>query len=359
MKNIEILKKSPLFNLSLSSKELFHSNFIAWIVDMYPEAFGKILCEKLEILNTNSKLKTPVSREKLNIDLILEFENFKIIIENKVKSIPNKEQLIDYKENKKFVQDDKFVLLTLIPPSFDVKEIGWSILTYKELANSIQKLTSEIEDGYHISILKDYIAFIEALSDLTAPLNELPINYDFNLYNQFHQVRLHDLYTKFVFSGLKEKIYESLKSKLGADNVFVDKKYNGRDFSNLNKAFINFAYVRGKGVINIDYSNHEGITYGIMLDGYKYLHYIWAIESKEDLKKSNANEFREKEEWFTFESRGESYPKVTTNFNKFDKSMIYRSVKIKKELLINDLINEWINKDIDRMQKLKFNLDIK
>ena len=28
---IEILKTSPMFNLSLSSKELFHSNFLYWL----------------------------------------------------------------------------------------------------------------------------------------------------------------------------------------------------------------------------------------------------------------------------------------------------------------------------------------
>jgi hypothetical protein len=33
--------------------------------------------------------------------------------------------------------------------------------------------------------------------------------------------------------------------------------------------------------------------------------------------------------------------------------MIYRSVKIKKELSIDELINDWIDKDIDRMQNLK------
>jgi hypothetical protein len=327
------------------------------MANMYPKAMGKILCQKFEIQNTESNLKTPVSREKLNIDLILEFENFNIILENKVKSIPNKEQLIEYKKNKKFKSNDKFVLLTLIPPSFDAKEIGCSVLTYKELAKSIQKLIFEINDEDHILILKNYIAIIECLSNLTAPLTELPINFDFNLYNQFHQVRLHDLYTKFIFSGLKEKIYESLKSKLGEKNVFDHKKYDGRDFSNLNKAFVNFAYVGGKGVINIDYSNQEGITYGIMSDGNKYLHYMWSIDNSKGFKEINAREFIEKEEWFTFESRGESYPKIMTDFNKFGEHMIYRSFKIKKELSIDDLINEWINKDIDRMQKLKFDLE--
>ena len=35
----EILKDSPLFNLSLTNKELFHSNFIAWFGKLYPYMF--------------------------------------------------------------------------------------------------------------------------------------------------------------------------------------------------------------------------------------------------------------------------------------------------------------------------------
>ena len=80
------LKKSPLFNLSLSSKELFHSNFIAWICETYPMKFGKILLTFFEQNSeTNSNSILSVKRENRNLDLTVEFENLNIIIENKVK----------------------------------------------------------------------------------------------------------------------------------------------------------------------------------------------------------------------------------------------------------------------------------
>lgn len=44
---IEKLKISPLFNLSLSSKELFHSNFLYWIGRTYPSEFGGIFSKYL------------------------------------------------------------------------------------------------------------------------------------------------------------------------------------------------------------------------------------------------------------------------------------------------------------------------
>lgn len=44
---IDLLKKSPLFNLSLANKELFHSNFIAWFGKLYPELFIQLISDLL------------------------------------------------------------------------------------------------------------------------------------------------------------------------------------------------------------------------------------------------------------------------------------------------------------------------
>lgn len=44
--SIDELSSSPLFNLSLSSKELFHSNFLAWLAQHYPDFFVEI-CKEL------------------------------------------------------------------------------------------------------------------------------------------------------------------------------------------------------------------------------------------------------------------------------------------------------------------------
>lgn len=43
---INELKKSVLFNLSLGSKELFHSNFLAWFIELFPEK-GLVLANRL------------------------------------------------------------------------------------------------------------------------------------------------------------------------------------------------------------------------------------------------------------------------------------------------------------------------
>ena len=42
MNHVTSLKGSPLFNLSLASKELFHSNFLAWLCEAYPDFMGPL-----------------------------------------------------------------------------------------------------------------------------------------------------------------------------------------------------------------------------------------------------------------------------------------------------------------------------
>ena len=46
--NLEQLKKNPVFQLSLSAKELFHSNFLYWIASSYPKLFNGVM-KKLDV----------------------------------------------------------------------------------------------------------------------------------------------------------------------------------------------------------------------------------------------------------------------------------------------------------------------
>ena len=108
---INYLKTSPMFNLSLSSKELFHSNFLYWIWKLDPNAFKRLMkallnVNKLEwgdnwevVREYNSFDLCVVKRldkdEKTNTDKTL-FGDVLLVIENKVKSIPYKEQLDRY-----------------------------------------------------------------------------------------------------------------------------------------------------------------------------------------------------------------------------------------------------------------------
>jgi hypothetical protein len=117
---IEQLSQSPLFQLSLSSKELFHSNFLAWLFTNYKQESSKVLRVFIDDNNNNYTISN-VKREEKNRDLTVYFQDKngsakKLIIENKVKSIPNYQQLVNY--SKDGTKEEYYILLSLAKPFF-------------------------------------------------------------------------------------------------------------------------------------------------------------------------------------------------------------------------------------------------
>lgn len=87
---IDYLKESPLYAMSLGGRELYHSNFWAWLMRKYP-GFINVFFENIETDGVK------ITREEKNHDLTIHTKNNKIyIIENKIKSLPSKEQLDRY-----------------------------------------------------------------------------------------------------------------------------------------------------------------------------------------------------------------------------------------------------------------------
>ena len=110
------LEGSPMFKLSLSSRELFHSNFLEWLSNVDKDSFRRLI-------NTMSGLGEDdpwpavwrVKREFKNFDLcVVAYDKYSedtdekieddpdfrllFVLENKVKSIPYQEQLQEYTE---------------------------------------------------------------------------------------------------------------------------------------------------------------------------------------------------------------------------------------------------------------------
>ncbi|WP_404986180.1 PD-(D/E)XK nuclease family protein [Chryseobacterium sp. M5] len=338
---IQQLKNSPLFNLSLSSKELFHSNFIAWICHNYSFEFGSLLVEKFD-LKLQNKIITKTTRESKNLDLVIEFEGQKLIIENKVKAIPDKQQLIDYKTKNN--PSDTYILLTLIQPNFNLEEIGWNLLTYQGLSNLLNQLLSYISIDYHKAIITDYVNFITILFDLT---NMVAIDFSngfFDFYGEdyrnFHDVRLHDLYLKNSYQKLIDEIKKYLNSKIISHEIIVGQKYSHA--INKNQIMISTTFVNGKSVVNIDYSNEDELIYGIMLDGNRYNQYIYTWGTKAINISKTADNLQNKYRWFKFNNIPDSeiYPKNGKKYNRFGDNMVYRSAKIKNTTTFSSLFEQ-------------------
>ena len=119
---IKNLNKSTLFRLSLGSKELFHSNFLAWVAEN-SLAFNQAIFEFLDLRECCIK-PTTINREKEHIDLWLEYKigvnTVNVFIENKVKSLPYRSQLDSYaeKQAKKKNVDNHYIMLSLYRPAF-------------------------------------------------------------------------------------------------------------------------------------------------------------------------------------------------------------------------------------------------
>ena len=91
------LKKSPIFAMSLSSKELFHSEFWAWL-------FARNI-EYARIFFPNISTIENVGREEGNRDITVYSGGKGYVIENKVKSLPNVKQLEKFRYNKHVIYE--------------------------------------------------------------------------------------------------------------------------------------------------------------------------------------------------------------------------------------------------------------
>ena len=151
---IDDLNTSPMFNLSLSSKELFHSNFLAWLGNNSDtrEFFVEVINLLVEDLNLQYSGGWTVMREDKHFDLCIREDTKKgkgkgkylLIIENKVKSIPLKRQLDEYvKKDVRWKDGQKKYLLLTLTEKFAhrtkidkaIKTIGspnnWIVKTYR------------------------------------------------------------------------------------------------------------------------------------------------------------------------------------------------------------------------------------
>ena len=161
----EKLKSSPLYNLSMANKELFHSNFLAWFGNCYKENFKELFDELLDGWPKGLDEFT-VEREYKHYDITIVDSEKKprILIENKVKRVPINKQLEGYREAENN-KDCRFILLTITKILHGLeKPKGWQIVTYDQLS---QKLANcKISDPYHSGLLKDYCSYIEQFQHL-------------------------------------------------------------------------------------------------------------------------------------------------------------------------------------------------
>ena len=238
MKTINELKASPVLYLSGGSKELFHSNFLYWLGLNYRDAFQELMTKMCGI-NASWPENWIVRREHLHLDLCVTYEKETgktrkgkpvceecafIILENKVKSLPDLIQLRRYKQV--YANHDSgctYVVLSLVkdfPGQKYLKEnTCWQLHHYDELAQMIKDCCPDsiISQG-HRPYIRDYCQFVENLSKLA---EEWRIDEQESFLSQrdgLHELRLNDVYEKVRYAQIASLLAEKLKAEIVNDS---------------------------------------------------------------------------------------------------------------------------------------------
>jgi hypothetical protein len=302
------LEKNPLFTFSLGSKELFHSNIISYIFQIDEGKFGLKFLENLNFIKDVKSHKLQIKREFRNWDLFIhilkEGKVIKdIIIENKVKSIPDVIQLDkyseDYKNNKYIGQDYSFVLLTITEPLFDLSASSsklkekWDLITYQKLADTMELTMDQINisEGDYISnkqLIKSYCILIRSLCKI---ISIIKLSGQYNFYNakppsyirMANDIRIQDLIIKNLTSYFQGKIENKLQSILGVD-LLNDKFPN----SEVGDCRMSNSYNNKKGTLDfrcvLDQNKQGTLIIGIQLEGrqLRYFTRLQGISSDKD-----------------------------------------------------------------------------
>jgi hypothetical protein len=363
-KNFASLLASPLFNLSLSSKELFHSNFLYWIGKNYPLETGEYFSK---FCNDEPEIKTIISvkREKENIDFSFEYTNGqKVIIENKVKSLPYLEQLKKY--STKHDQSICYILLSLSKPSFVVENgnyflannVKWNYLSYSVYDGFILSLVDKVVSTYHKELLIDYSIFIMGLIEIEkASVLKLSDKFDFHsissdsIYKSLIELRLQDFYLKRKYESLCYLIYLKTKeSDLPVMN-FGEKPDWDTDIEEIS---FGSGMTNSQGLSDIKYKVAPNVIMGIQIQGESFRLFI---EDKDGmLAHKIKDKLLENNLWFIFDQFGGSgvYPKGLKGFNKYGNTFYYKSVKLGISFTVDEIVNIVFN----YLMNIKKNLSI-
>ena len=300
---LEELYKNPMFRISLGSKELFHSNFLAFLWDCDKQAFLNVINDllpkgkKINVSELLGKEGLTIYREKENLDLcICHTENKKdcidIVIENKVKSIPYIEQLDEYRQTAAKPQYKNstsvtYILLTLadVFPNKEAIAKDWNIITYDQLVKAIKQYyrKNNIEPRLQ-QYVADYTDFIDKLSALQIvdKFNDEPFHNP-AIIEAYHKTKLSDLYLKqrgsYFICMLLKKITEAQKNnRLGKIDIKQGAKSqaSGKNVvDNSKNAIIYLAsgMNRGKSTITIHiYPKQCTSSYALQIEGNQYRH---------------------------------------------------------------------------------------
>ena len=318
------------YQLSLSNLELYHSNLFAVVLEKSKFINHKFFSDVIDINKKYTDLN--VYREKNSIDLTIEVidedvQTHVIFIENKVKSLPDENQLIRYSEKD---SNAKGILLSLVEPGFKLPD-SWFRRSYDELIEYYRDLLDKVDETSKL-FLKDYIEYMENLEKF---IGKVSYGESYFLEESNNKVlegmRLRSVIEKIHYANLENKI---------ADLGY--KTYSGR--------------IRGAHFFGIDLPI-EGTTssFDIQIQGNQYRHKVnFSLEDKEklgDLERI-CDSIKEKTCLYHFNLEDNPILQKSSSRKKwkaYDKRDFYDYALIKKHVSSEELIN-YIKTDVKKIE---------
>jgi hypothetical protein len=301
-----------------------------------------------------------VYRERNHIDLTLEYNKGErlLLIENKVKSLPTKEQLQEISKGVKKKDRAKtgFLLLTLVRPSFvkaaneiiqlDDGESLWFHITYGDLKTVLKAILPTIvaANSYHGELVKDYVDFIGNLDELQS---YFAIDWDDDagdffitghVAKQLRGIRLHDLVYKLRYEQLARRVRDVLRR----DDFCVEHgwslKANSPD-ATAPKATVSVdsGMTRGMGLANFKYvvavDGDSPVMLVVELQANTLRLGLWMADKAKAEKTASAlmEPSVGKRIWYDFGSvKVDEFPKKPKTFNNFNREFFYRSIRLER-----------------------------
>ena len=230
---INNLKESALYAMSLSSMELFHTNFWQWLM-RFDNRYVSIFFDDINVKSINKK---NIRREYKNTDISIEYDNKLYIIENKMKSLPNREQLEKYSNNNSFIKG--VYIFPFYHESFNEICNNWNFKSYNEIIENICEITKKIEinekNNSNIVIIKEYINMTKTLIKLFENVIDYIGNNYINFINNkeliylLKEIRIDDIILKINGHLISIELLKRLKEKFNDEElkkIKIQNSYN-------------------------------------------------------------------------------------------------------------------------------------
>jgi hypothetical protein len=390
MKTMNELKASPMLYLSGGSKELFHSNFLYWLGVNYRDSFQELMT-KMCCINAPWPEGWKVRREYRHLDLCVTYEKTTekqqkgkasggewafIVLENKVKSLPDLIQLRRYEQV--FAGKGNgcsYVVLSLtkeFPGSKYLKEnTCWQFHHYDELAQLMEECVqdSTIKEEHRLYI-RDYCHYACSLSALAEGWKIKEQTSFLSQRSDLRELRLNDIYEKLHYAQIATLLAEKLKARivndsdeerviLGMSNIDVILRqredandilcfYGCPEAKPFGQVFIGSGMTHAVGLVEAKVKVSDDCCLVVQVQGNRYCH---AIECEGISNKLEGLSDFQKD--FLYFKQGGLNTDVTCNdICRYKTDFVYKWQKIQPSLTVGNIVDAMCN-DILLIRKFK------